>query len=100
MIVTKQNGTQYPTLTEAVINFHLDNNLTIAYVERDLTYKDGEYIDDITDAEIEAGYDKVREFYYRQISDPLFFKYQRGEIEKQVWLDAVEEIKDIRYENE
>lgn len=26
-------------------------------------------------------------------SDPLFFKWQRGEVEKQVWLDKVAEIK-------
>jgi hypothetical protein len=31
---------------------------------------------------------------YAQESDPLFFKYQREEIEKQVWLDKVAEIKD------
>jgi len=30
---------------------------------------------------------------YRNESDPLFFKWQRGEIEKQVWLDKVNEIK-------
>lgn len=30
---------------------------------------------------------------YRNESDPLFFKWQRGEIEKQVWLDKVAEIK-------
>ena len=98
MIITKQNGTKYNELTEAIINFHLNNNLTIAYVERDLTFQDGEYIDDITVEEIEAGYDKVREFYYRQISDPLFFKYQRGEIEESEWLDTVQEIKD-RYKD-
>jgi len=30
---------------------------------------------------------------YRNESDPLFFKWQRGEIEQQVWLDKVAEIK-------
>lgn len=30
---------------------------------------------------------------YRNESDPLFFKWQRGEIDKQVWLDKVAEIK-------
>lgn len=30
---------------------------------------------------------------YGAESDYLFFKYQRGELEKQVWLDKVEEIK-------
>lgn len=33
---------------------------------------------------------------YRNESDPLFFKWQRGEIEQQVWLDKVSEIK-VRY---
>ena len=33
---------------------------------------------------------------YRNESDPLFFKAQRGEIEQQVWLDKVSEIK-LRY---
>jgi hypothetical protein len=30
---------------------------------------------------------------YEQEADPLFFKWQRGEITQQVWLDKVEEIK-------
>jgi hypothetical protein len=30
---------------------------------------------------------------YRFESDPLFFKWQRGEVEKQAWLDKVAEIK-------
>jgi outer membrane receptor for ferric coprogen and ferric-rhodotorulic acid len=30
---------------------------------------------------------------YRNESDPLFFRYQRGEVEKQGWLDKVSEIK-------
>jgi hypothetical protein len=35
----------------------------------------------------------IRNAAYQEETDPLFFKYQRGEIEKQVWLDAVEDIK-------
>lgn len=35
---------------------------------------------------------------YRKESDPLFFKAQRGEIEMQVWIDKVAEIK-ARYSN-
>ena len=49
--------------------------------------------------------DKLREFKnktakqnrsnaYIQESDPIFFKYQRGEITKQEWLDKIEEIKE------
>lgn len=30
---------------------------------------------------------------YREESDPLFFKYQRGEVTQQEWLDKVNEIK-------
>ena len=96
MIVTKENGTVYTNgLTLAVINFHKDNGFTIADVNRPLTKnKDGEYIDDITAEEIEAGYEAVRGFLYREITDPLFFKVQRGEIEESVWLDEIQKIKD------
>ena len=31
---------------------------------------------------------------YQLESDPLFFKYQRGDAEKSEWLDKVQEIKD------
>ena len=34
-----------------------------------------------------------RESAYKAEADPLLFKCQRGEIEKQVWLDKIEEIK-------
>jgi hypothetical protein len=37
----------------------------------------------------------VRAERYRQESDPLFFKYQRGEATKEEWLAKVAEIKDI-----
>ena len=95
MIATKENGTIYTNgLTQAVIDFHKENNLTIAEVNRPLTYEDGEYIDDITKDEIEAGYEVVRGFLYREIADPLFFKVQRGKVEESVWLDEIQKIKD------
>ena len=96
MIVTKENGTIYTNgLTIEVINFHKDNGFTIADVKRPLTKnKDGEYVDDITAEEIESGYEAVRGFLYREITDPLFFKVQRGEIEESVWLDEIQKIKD------
>ena len=96
MIVTKENGTIYTNgLTQAVIDFHKDNKLTIADVNRPLIKdEDGQYIDDITAEEIEAGYEVVRGFLYREITDPLYFKVQRGEIDNQVWLDAIQKIKD------
>ena len=35
----------------------------------------------------------LRQAAYERESDPLFFKWQRGEIEQQVWLDKVAQIK-------
>ena len=46
---------------------------------------------------LSAAVTKKREAAYRAESDPLFFKYQRGEVAEQVWLDKVAEIKG-RYE--
>ena len=40
-----------------------------------------------------AAVTKKREAAYRAESDPLFFKYQRGEVTEQVWLDKVAEIR-------
>jgi len=31
---------------------------------------------------------------YAQTADPLFFKFQRGEVTEQEWLDAVQAVKD------
>lgn len=96
MIVTKENGTVYTNgLTIEVINWHKEVGYIIADVKRPLAKNEnGEYIDDITAEEIEAGYEAVRGFLYREIADPLFFKVQRGEIEKGVWLDEIQKIKD------
>lgn len=108
MITTKETGVQYSELTQAVIDFHLDNASTIAFVTRPLTYTEDTgpaddlapemgdtYVDDITSEEVSAGRDAVRKLLYTREADPLFFKYQRGEIDKQVWLDKVAEIKTL-----
>ena len=36
---------------------------------------------------------------YEQEADPLFFKWQRGEVTEQEWLDKVQQIRE-RYPNE
>lgn len=43
--------------------------------------------------EINAIHDSNRKQAYREESDPLFFKWQRGEATQQEWLDKVNEIK-------
>ena len=96
MILTKENGTIYTNgLTNEVINWHKEVGYIIVDVKRPLTKnEEGAYVDDITAEEIEAGYEAVRGFLYREITDPLFFKVQRGEIEVSVWLDEIQKIKD------
>ncbi len=37
---------------------------------------------------------KNREREYKNTADPLFMEFKRGEIEEQVWLDAVQAIKE------
>lgn len=36
----------------------------------------------------------IRQAQYREISDPIFMQYQRGEATEQEWLDAVQAVKD------
>ena len=57
MIVTKENGTVYTNgLTIGVINWHKEVGYTIVDVNRPLTKnEDGEYVDDVTDKEVEMG---------------------------------------------
>jgi hypothetical protein len=46
-----------------------------------------------TAEELNAAAQANRDAAYRAEADPLFFQYQRDEIEKQVWLDKIVEIK-------
>jgi hypothetical protein len=100
MIVTKENGTIYTNgLNLEVINWHKENNFIIAEVNRPLTKdEDNNYVDDITEDEINLGTKAIRGVLYRIEVDPLFFKVQRGEIDNQIWLDKVAEIKAITQE--
>ena len=100
MIVTKENGTIYTNgLNLEVINWHKEVGYKIAEVNRPLTKdEDKNYVDDITADEINLGTKAIREVLYRTEADPLFFKAQRGEIDNQIWLDKVAEIKAITQE--
>jgi hypothetical protein len=37
---------------------------------------------------------EARKIAYQNESDPLFFEYQRGDVEKSVWLQKIKEIKE------
>lgn len=45
-------------------------------------------------ADMSAMAEKQRQEAYRNESDPLFFKWQRGEATEQEWLDKIQEIKE------
>jgi hypothetical protein len=95
MIVTKETGTRYSLINQPIIDWHDENNMTIACVNRPATYdENGNYVDDVTTAEINAGREHIRSYLYIALTDALFFKYQRGEVAEQVWLDAVQAVKD------
>lgn len=51
------------------------------------------YVVDKPQTEVDIFNESLRSEAYRTESDPLFFKYQRGEVDKQLWLDKVAEIK-------
>lgn len=59
-------------------------------------WNEPEVIYEPTPEEIEIIKEQMRLQAYRDEADPLYFKSQRGEIDKQVWLDKVAEIK-LRY---
>ena len=91
MIVTKNSGTQYQNLNKQIIKFHIENKWIIAFIERPLSYnkilkkphyKDfptgeyfQEYIDDITQEEIQAGTDKVKEYCKINNCIELYYDY-------------------------
>jgi len=41
----------------------------------------------------EAVYEKIRNYLYRTITDPMYMKHARGEISKDEWIEAVNKIK-------
>jgi hypothetical protein len=62
-------------------------------VNEEGTWKQTWVVTDKSAEEISIIQEYNRKQAYIDESDPLFFKWQRGEIDKQVWLDKVTEIK-------
>ena len=80
MIVTKNNGTQYTSLNREIIDFHIENNLILAFVDRQLQFKkiseyESIFVDDISQDEINAGFEKVKELLLNANEIDLLKKY-------------------------
>jgi hypothetical protein len=83
---------EYPTEKEA--QDHCDTYGGIVYEGE---YSPELYIEDSVVTRVPlpdtTDYDLLRSEAYRNESDPIFFKWQRGEATEQEWLDKVAEIK-------
>lgn len=76
MIVTKNSGTQYQDLNKQIISFHIENKLVIADVKRSLNYNQiNNYIDDITQDELNLGLEAVKEVLINANETELLKKY-------------------------
>ena len=68
-------------------------NIYQQIIDQEMEIKDYVPLPEPTTEEYNLIQKELRQDAYTKITDPLFFKYQRGEIEKQEWLDKIEEIK-------
>ncbi len=64
MIIIKETGTKYNNIGKEIIVFCIETNKKISVLNRQLTYsvEYGEFIDDITPEEIQAGTKAVKEY--------------------------------------
>jgi hypothetical protein len=73
----------------------IKNNYSVALVEREIERnEDGDEILNLTDKEKSLAKDKIKKYLYKEVSDPLFFKSQRGEISKEEWMSTITKIKE------
>ncbi|MBT0822091.1 MULTISPECIES: DUF4376 domain-containing protein [Campylobacter] len=80
MIITKENGVVYRELNNDIINFHKENKMIIAFINRPANeIKDDNgniiYTDDITPQEIENGTKAVKEHCLANKNENLYFEY-------------------------
>lgn len=95
MITTYETGTQYNELNQNILDWHTQNNMQIAWVERHLEFdEEGNLLTRFTQEELNLGVEKVRQYLYTTCCDNLFMKWQAGELDKQEWLDARQAVKD------
>lgn len=80
------------TIKAPIVNYK-QNLVEGTPINVDGVWKQTWVVSDKSSEEISLLNEQYRKEAYRNESDPLFFKWQRNEIDKQVWLDKVTEIK-------
>ncbi|OEV68722.1 hypothetical protein AJM72_00955 [Campylobacter jejuni] len=108
MITTKFNGNQYFDLNENIIKTHINNQWVIAFVTRELSFKkekitltsnetiieiDKEFIDDITEEEIQAGTRAIKDYCLANNNMSLYFEYLLAISKENEKLSALKEKK-------
>lgn len=98
MIITKENGVVYRELNNDIINFHKENKMIIAFINRPANeIKDDNgniiYTDDITPQEIENGIKAVKEYCLANNNMNLYFEYLLAISQEDEKLNALKEKK-------
>jgi len=94
MFIIKENQKSFKELNLLLCEYILKNNYSVASIEREIEInEEGEEVLNFTEEEKIIAKDKIKRYLYKEISDPLFFKAQRGEITTEEWMSAVTKIK-------
>jgi hypothetical protein len=94
MFIIEETKKSFKELNLLLCEYIIKNNYSIASIEREIERnEEGEEVLNLTEEEKTIAKDKIKKYLYREITDPLFFKTQRGEISKEEWMSAVTKIK-------
>lgn len=88
MFVIIETGAVTAEIDAVFLEFVRRNGFTVALF-------DGGYEPEtqVESSHVVAAYEYIRQWLYKSVTDPMFFKVQRGEINQQDWLDGVAQIK-------
>jgi hypothetical protein len=95
MYTVIETGIQYPVLSEMILEFETEQNHIFAWYDGvvEIDEDDQHVITTFTQEQVNVAYEYIRKFMFAQTSDPLFFKYQVGEITKEDWESARDSVK-------
>lgn len=94
MLIIVETKAALITISEEVLKAIRESGYLVAEVDELIVdFVDGSEVCVITDEQINNGMTAVRQWLYTNVTDPMFFKAQRGEAEIKEWKEAVEKIK-------
>jgi hypothetical protein len=94
MYIIKETKQIFKEPTIVVCDYIVKNNYSVGFIEREIEKnEEGEEVLNFTEEEKNKAKDQIKKYLYSKITDPLFFKSQRGEVSIEEWKSAVEKIK-------